>query len=78
MLSKYILTSLLASAAAAVNTLEISGQDFVDPKTNKRFYVIGVEYVVTRQRIEEVKADCGAATNPVDRPATTRSLARIL
>ncbi|EKG16694.1 Glycolipid anchored surface protein GAS1 [Macrophomina phaseolina MS6] len=44
MLSKYILTSLLASAAAAVNTLEISGQDFVDPKTNKRFYVIGVDY----------------------------------
>lgn len=43
MLSKYVLASLLASTAAAVNTLEINGQDFIDPKTNKRFYVIGVE-----------------------------------
>ncbi|KAL1645162.1 Glycolipid anchored surface protein 4 precursor [Diplodia intermedia] len=44
MLVKYLLPALLAGSAAAVNTLEINGQDFVDPKTNKRFYIIGVDY----------------------------------
>ncbi|EOD48262.1 Glycolipid anchored surface protein GAS1 [Neofusicoccum parvum] len=44
MLSKYLLASLVASTAVAVNPIEINGQDFVDTKTNKRFYVIGVDY----------------------------------
>lgn len=45
MLSKYVLASLVASAAVAVNPVEIKGQDFVDSSTNKRFYIIGTEYV---------------------------------
>lgn len=45
MLTKYLLPALFAGSAIAVNNIEISGQDFVDSKTNKRFYVIGVEYV---------------------------------
>ncbi|CDM31501.1 CAZyme family GH72 [Penicillium roqueforti] len=34
----------LASAAAALNPLEVSGKDFVDSKTKDRFQIIGVDY----------------------------------
>jgi hypothetical protein len=33
----------LASTAAALNPLEVSGKDFVDSKTQDRFQIIGVE-----------------------------------
>ncbi|KAJ5357055.1 Glycoside hydrolase superfamily [Penicillium concentricum] len=34
----------LASTAAALTPLEVSGKDFVDSKTNDRFQIIGVDY----------------------------------
>ncbi|QQK42233.1 1,3-beta-glucanosyltransferase gel2 [Penicillium digitatum] len=34
----------LASTAAALNPLEVSGKDFVDSKTKDRFQIIGVDY----------------------------------
>ncbi|CAI7630437.1 unnamed protein product [Penicillium glandicola] len=34
----------LASTAAALNTLEVSGKDFVDSETKDRFQIIGVDY----------------------------------
>ncbi|KAF2143745.1 glycoside hydrolase family 72 protein [Aplosporella prunicola CBS 121167] len=42
--TRYLLGSLLTGAALAVNTVEIKNQDFVDSKTGKRHYIIGVDY----------------------------------
>lgn len=34
----------LATTAYAVNPLEVNGKDFVDPKSNERFQIIGIDY----------------------------------
>ncbi|KAF2083184.1 glycoside hydrolase family 72 protein [Saccharata proteae CBS 121410] len=44
MLKQLLLGGLLAASAAAVNTVEVKGQDFIDTSTNKRMYIIGVDY----------------------------------
>lgn len=46
MLLNYLLPlgTLLAGSALAVNTVEVQGQDFVDTKTSKRMYIMGVDY----------------------------------
>lgn len=38
------LLPLLADTVYALNSVKVSGQDFVDSKTNDRFVIIGVDY----------------------------------
>ena len=37
--------ALLLPAVAALNTLKVSGSNFVDSVTNERFEILGVAYV---------------------------------
>lgn len=36
--------SALLAVAAAVNPVQVQGQDFIDTATGKRFQVLGVDY----------------------------------
>lgn len=43
----------LASTAAALNELKVSGSNFVDSVTNERFNIVGVAYVKNKREKKE-------------------------
>jgi len=43
-LAPFALVGLFARLASAVTSIEIQGSQFVNPKTNERFVIVGVDY----------------------------------